>query len=389
MTTRLSDRLRRMNPMGQRGSESLFPSPVDADTRMSKLEKLRPWYFEETPLGKARIFREQMTAFALPPAPDLALILRDERLSGFSMDQALYLDIEATGLSHGAGTMAFLIGTAYFEDQDLVLEQLFVGDPSEEMAALSHFRALLDRFPYLVSFNGKSYDLSVLQSRLILNRLLTDTEGSIKLRPHLDLLHTARQAYRGVFENTRLQTLEQHVLHSDPALRENDLPGSLVPAVYFHYLRTGVVPPLEGILTHNRLDVVSMVELTRHLLPLLADPPPDTPGLVLMNLGRAALNRKLYERATTLIERARATPTAGTSVDQREACLALITAYRRLDQIQAAQAAAMDALQHTVAEDRTERVRLERQITRFQRALDRTPHAQSKDRFLDSLSSSP
>jgi len=388
VTSRLSERLRRMNPMGQQVPPSLSPS-VDTGTRLSSLQKLRSWHFEETPVGKARVFRERITVSAPPPAPNLALTLRDERLSGFSMEQALYLDIEATGLSHGAGTMAFLIGTAYFQNKELVLEQLFVADPSEELAALSHFRTLLDRFPYLVSFNGKSYDLSVLQSRLILNRLLTETEGSIKLRPHLDLLHTARQAYRGVFENTRLQTLEQHVLHLDPALRENDLPGSLVPAVYFHYLRTGVVPPLEGILTHNRVDVMSMVDLTRHLLPLFADPPANTPGPVLMNLGHAALRRKLYERATQLIERARATPMAATAESQRKASLALITGYRRLGQIHGARAAAEDALQHTSDEDRTERTRLERQIARFQSVLDRTPHTASTDRVLDSLPSSP
>jgi hypothetical protein len=260
-------------------------------------------------------------------------LLGDKRLHGFSPDNALYLDIEATGLSHGAGTFAFLIGCAYYEgtgaDRRLILEQLFMTNPENEMPVLGYFLKLLYRFEYLVSFNGKSYDLSVLQNRLILTRLLSQQEGHIKLRPHLDLLHSCRLPYGGVFANTKLQTLEREVLRIPAETRENDVPGSLVPSLYFHYLRTGYASVLDVVLTHNRTDVLSMVALTTHLIELLRQPISTLQPLVSYNLGRAALRFKQPDRAVELLKQAISTKSLGDEVYMK-AVRHLITAARRV-----------------------------------------------------------
>jgi len=306
---------------------------------------------------------------------NLHSILADDRLTGFDMKRALYLDIEATGLSHGAGTLAFLIGMCSWEDESLWLEQIFVDSPSCELAALSYFRDRLNSFPYLVSFNGKSYDLSVLQTRLVLNRLLTESESNIKLKPHLDLLHAARQAYRGVFPNTRLQTLEREALGLDASVRADDVPGSLVPALYFHFLQTGLVSPLEGVLTHNHTDTTSLVDLTTHLLTLLAPGEDCVHPRVLYNLGRAALQRKLYTRSIALFERAQANTTVEPAVEQRLISLALVTAYRRAGRLEEAMESAVTAMEHTPSHDNNERERLSRQIQRFQNRMNREQHS--------------
>lgn len=359
-----------MNPGASRASEPEPElTPVDPSLP-NDLRALRPWRQEATPHGDALVCAERQPRPACAECDQLQTLLGDPRLSGFRMDQAVYLDIEATGLSHGAGTLAFLIGLAWFEGDELVFEQLFVDDPRNEMGVLSYFLDLLDRFDYLVSFNGKSYDLSVLHSRLVVNRLLSEGEVELKLRPHLDLLHTSRQAYKGVLSDTKLQTMEREVLQIDPAERADDVPGSLVPALYFHYLQTGYARHLEPVLTHNRTDVLSMVSLTRHLLTLFESPERISHPGILYNLGRAALRRRLDARAADLIGRA---VDSGRLPQDRiyGALLDLITATRRVGRLSDAIAAATAARVLVPEWDQPERARLGRQITRYERKIAR------------------
>ncbi len=366
MLLRLQERLERMNPGKSHGLEPQ-PAPVSIPhTRASNPFGSRPWQHVSTPYGDAMTCREELPRLPCTTCPSLERLLQDPRLRDFRMDDTLYLDIEATGLSHGAGTLAFLIGLAWFEDEQIVFEQLFVEDPTQEMAVLSEFLERLERFRFLVSFNGKSYDLSVLHSRLVITRLFRQREGELKLRPHLDLLHTSRQAYKGLFDNVRLQTLEREVLGLDPAERADDIPGSLVPTLYFHYLQTGDARHLEPVFKHNRTDVLSMIRLTAHLLELMEAPGPRTHPLILYNLGRAALRRRLDARAAELI--GRAIDSGRLPAGQLYgALLDRVTAARRVGRLLEASAAARAAAALVPAWDEPERARLQRQITRYER----------------------
>ena len=189
----------------------------------------------------------------------LVRLVGDDRLEGFDPRRALYLDIEATGLDHGAGTCAFLVGLGFFDAGAFRVDQLFLRTFEEEMALLHLLKERIDAFPYLVSFNGKSYDLTVLQTRLVIQRVYSRDECELKLHPHLDLLHLSRNLYKGAWDNTRLQTLEAQLLGF---ARQDDIPGSLVPSMWYHFLRTGEIAPVEAVLQHNLWDVLSMVTLT-------------------------------------------------------------------------------------------------------------------------------
>ncbi|MCB9728450.1 MAG: ribonuclease H-like domain-containing protein [Deltaproteobacteria bacterium] len=219
----------------------------------------------------------------------LPALVADERLHGRDARQALFLDIEATGLDHGAGTHAFLIGWGRLDGQELLVRQALLREPAEEEAVLQLLVDELERDPLLVSFNGKSYDLTVLQSRLVIQRFYHRTDCDLKLRPHLDLLHLGRNLHRGRFPDTRLGTLERQLLGFE---RIDDVPGHLVPSCWFHFLRSGDAGPLGGVLLHNLHDVVSMVTLAERLaheaLPL-ADPTRD--AAVSANLARLLLRR--------------------------------------------------------------------------------------------------
>jgi uncharacterized protein YprB with RNaseH-like and TPR domain len=255
----------------------------------------------------------------------LERLIGDPRLTGFTAERALFLDIEATGLEHGAGTLAFMIGLGHFDGDEAVITQLVLREPDEERAQLELLWDLVDAFPYLVSFNGKSFDLSVLQSRLVMNRLCTPREGELKLRPHLDLLHLSRNLYRGVFGDTRLQTLEKKLLGFE---RVDDMPGALAPSCWFHWLREGDPRPLAAIAEHNRFDVLSMIALTR-VLSEKSRPVGDASrgSAMWLNLARTFLKRRQPQAALDVLGEA---PRLVTPGEQDEALALEVTACRRV-----------------------------------------------------------
>lgn len=172
--------------------------------------------------------------------------------------RALFLDTETTGLSGGAGTVAFEIGVGWIEARGMVIRQYVMRDYGEEAAMLAEIAALLRRAETVVTFNGKAFDLPLLESRMILSRIrLPLTE-----MPHLDLLHAARRVYKLRLKRCNLAALEEAVLGKT---RRDDLPGGQVPQRYFDYLRTGEFALLEDVLRHNFDDVKSLACLTAKL----------------------------------------------------------------------------------------------------------------------------
>jgi uncharacterized protein len=190
------------------------------------------------------------------------MLANNPLLGGFVPSDALFLDTETTGLSGGTGTMAFLIGLGWFEEGHFQVRQILARDFGEEKAALTYLKEIAARKKFLVTFNGKAFDVNLLTTRFIMNRLQGDLAGL----PHLDLLHPARRLLGHRLENCRLATLESDVLG---VRREGDIPGWEIPQRYFDWLRRRDPRLLAGIFEHNRLDVVSMATLTVHLVEIL------------------------------------------------------------------------------------------------------------------------
>jgi tetratricopeptide (TPR) repeat protein len=112
--------------------------------------------------------------------------------------------------------------------------------------------------------------------------------------PHLDMLHPARRLWRGDDEGCRLTTLEQSLCGH---VREGDVPGFEIPSRYFHYVRSGDARPLEAVLEHNRLDLISLACVTARAALLLDEGPAAARGArEALGLGR------LYERGGRLGE---------------------------------------------------------------------------------------
>ncbi len=323
------------------------------------------WLIEERAPTHAR---HGLVAFSRALEADFTHLERltgDPRLTGFDVRRALFLDIEATGLEHGSGTLAFLIGMGYFEGDELVLEQVLLRDHDEEAALLELTWEAVESFDFLVSFNGKSFDLSVLHNRMVMHRMCSRRECELKLRPHLDLLHVSRGIYKGLWSDVRLQTLERRVLG---LVREDDMPGALAPTCWFSWLKEADPRPLVGIARHNRLDVLSMVTLAG-LVAYEAEPRADAgrPSRVALNLARLYLRKKAYQEALRVLE---STPPLA-DADERASLLEVaVTAARRAGE-HARYQAALEAL---VALDPT-RDKEVRALARARARSARSPHA--------------
>jgi uncharacterized protein len=201
--------------------------------------------------------RTTLSGFLSLQGRDFVRLTGDEAFSDARPEEFLFLDTETTGLSGGAGTVAFLTGAAYFRDGALVLKQFFLPSFETEAAFLGNLLRLTDkenRFRFLGSFNGKGYDVQVLDTRFLLKRLT----HPFRQMPHLDLLHPGRALWKERLQDCSLQSLERRILGFR---RQNDFPSHLIPQAYFGYLRTGDSLPLGPILEHNRYDLISLVSL--------------------------------------------------------------------------------------------------------------------------------
>jgi uncharacterized protein YprB with RNaseH-like and TPR domain len=214
----------------------------------------RNWYSEpeacEPALEALRLLAPEISEDATDPA------------------QWLFLDTETTGLAGGTGTYAFLVGIAWWDAGGLQVEQFFMRDHSEEYSLLLALSERLSERRVLVTFNGKSCDWPLLETRYKMTRQIR----SHAPRAHLDLLHPARQLWRLHLESLRLSELERHILSNGRRLawdRDADIPGHLIPSIYFDYLRGGAAEPVAAVFRHNAMDLRGLAALAGKIVSIV------------------------------------------------------------------------------------------------------------------------
>ena len=210
----------------------------------------------------------------------------------FDIEKCVFIDTETTGLSGGAGTVAFLVGVGYIRRGFMTVEQFFMKDYSDEPELLYRLKALMEQAECVVSFNGKTFDMPLLRSRFTMNRMKDYPEPF-----DLDLLPPSRRVWKLRLSSCRLANLEERVLG---LAREGDLPGSEVPQRYFQYLKTGDMSLVDDIIKHNYQDIVSLGLLMDKLLTVYRDP--EKQGYVqdLFSLGKALEKQGEHSRAREL-----------------------------------------------------------------------------------------
>ena len=217
-------------------------------------------------------------------------------VAGLGREKFAFLDTETTGLSGGAGTFAFMVGIGKFEGDEFRLAQFFLREPGEEPAQLAAIEAFLAGTTALVSFNGKSFDAPVVNTRYAMHQQPSPLDGMA----HLDLLHLARRLWKLRLPSRRLGDLETEILAI--ARGAEDIPGYLVPQMYLDYLKYGDAEPLKGVFYHNEWDVLTMAALMTHIADLLSNPVETTRhdldllsiGVLHEDLGQVSEARALY-----------------------------------------------------------------------------------------------
>jgi uncharacterized protein len=205
--------------------------------------------------------------------------------------QWLFLDTESTGLMGGTGTYPFMVGIAWWDAGGLEVEQFFMRELSEEHALLLTLAERMAERPVLVTFNGKSFDWPLLETRYRMTRKVRPAAP----RAHLDFLHPARNLWRVRLGSVRLAELEKHVLGWN---RGADLISEMIPQFYFDYLRGGPPEPLVQIFLHNQMDLRGLAGLASRIVAVLADPQADgKDGLELFGVSRICERRGDIVRA--------------------------------------------------------------------------------------------
>jgi len=210
--------------------------------------------------------------------------------------RVVFIDIETTGLAGGAGTYAFLIGCAWFDGGVFRVRQFLLASYAAERGILEAVRDLVGSAGALATYNGKSFDLPVVETRFVLHRMAAPF-GDV---PHLDMLHQARRLWKAPGRDAegaatcRLTAVEAAVLGH---VREGDVPGFEIPSRYFRYVRSGDPRPLAAVLEHNRLDLLSLALLTARVA-LLAEQGVSAAATACEALGLG----RLYQRAGRLAD---------------------------------------------------------------------------------------
>lgn len=281
-------------------------------------------------------------ADSLPPSdgvwPALDLLARTPCRQGL-----LFVDLETTGLMGGAGTYAFLVGCAWFDGGVFRLRQYLMSSVTGERGLLLALADLARDSGTVVTYNGKSFDLPLIETRFLFHRMASPFAGM----PHVDMLHPARRLWRPLAEDAipapsrgslpmgesacRLTTLERTLWGVE---REGDVPGYEIPDRYFSFVRSGDARPLDAVLEHNRLDLLSLACVTAHACQMLdagpfgARSPREALGLgrIFLSGGRLDEARECFAAAGGLQA---PTPGKAAPMVQIEALRALALVSRR------------------------------------------------------------
>ncbi|MDR1655364.1 MAG: ribonuclease H-like domain-containing protein [Treponema sp.] len=198
--------------------------------------------------------------------PDL---FRRQSLTGRlpAADEYCFFDLETTGLSGGAGTVAFLAAVGRFTSSlQLRADQFLLLDYPGEASFLE--RALESLAPEsssltIVTYNGKAFDVPLLRTRCLMNGI----------RPpeifQADLLHPARRLWKNILPGCSQSVIETEILGLD---RSGDTGGAEAPDIWFDFLKSGNTQALMGICDHNIKDITGLARLFTALADIAADP---------------------------------------------------------------------------------------------------------------------
>jgi uncharacterized protein YprB with RNaseH-like and TPR domain len=296
----LKDRLQRLVAVAERRTRPAVAQPALEDVAPGlPVANERGEYYQldfEVPLEH---LHGDVALGRLRTIDDAAVrVLAQELPEGpFDLGSAVFLDTETTGLAGGSGTAAFLIGIGYVDGDRFRVRQYFMRDYHEEPAQLLGLARDLARFRSVVTFNGKMFDVPLLEARYALQR----ARFPLSEAPHLDLLHPARRLWKARLVSCRLQSLEAALLRVH---RHGDVPGEEIPRIYFDYVRRRDPRAVARIFHHNRLDILSLAALSALAGQWVREEGWAEDARDIVSLGRVLELAQLYDRSEAEYRRA-------------------------------------------------------------------------------------
>jgi uncharacterized protein YprB with RNaseH-like and TPR domain len=223
----------------------------------------------------------------------------DPSIATNNLETYAFLDTETSGLAGGTGTFTFLVGIGRYNQDGFQLSQFFMRDPGEETALLLALEKFIAPCKTLVTFNGKSFDIPLLNTRYALQGWKSPFIGM----SHVDLLHLSRRLWRDRLPSCTLSCLEGQILGAFRT--EEEVPGWMIPQMYFDYLRDGDARPLKRVFYHNAMDVVSMAALLNHTTRLLEEPTeiPESDNVEMIAAARLFVEQGYVNQAVMLYQR--------------------------------------------------------------------------------------
>ena len=298
----------------------IAPVPLEELVEGMRIENVRGEFFlvESSVHLEIRHGDVPLSRFHAIEPDTIGVLTAEPELESFDLRRAVFLDTETTGLAGGAGTAAFLIGIGWVDGERFRVRQYFMRDYHEEGALLHALAEELKRFDRLVTFNGKMFDVPLLDARFRLNRGRFPLSGA----PHLDLLHPARRLWKARLESCRLQSLEAELMG---LRRHGDIAGEEIPNVYFDWVRRRDARMLARVFEHNRQDIVSLAALAVLACQWVEDGQAED-ARDIYSLARVLERGRLYARSEAEYQRALA---AGSELVRGPALLRLAWRAKR------------------------------------------------------------
>lgn len=277
-----------------------FTDPFDDDLPWKEVETAHGRHFETERLYERHRRHGSIGIADLEQMPhDLLQPISNGEIASVPPEKWCFLDTETTGLAGGSGTYAFLIGVGRITPQGFRIRQFFMREFGEEASQLSALHEHLKQFDVLITYNGRTYDQPLLETRY---RMVRQKPPFAALE-HLDLLFGARRLWRLRFDSCRLVDLENQILGVE---RQGDLPGDMIPYVYFEYLRTQELMRLLPIFHHNAVDILTLACLTA-IVPLAFHAPEQAKfahGAEMVGLARWWRQAEQWDNALSLFRQA-------------------------------------------------------------------------------------
>ncbi len=205
-------------------------------------------------------------------------------------------------MSGGAGTVAFLVGCGFYDLGAFQVRQFLLTSYAAERALLTAVAEFFDDAELIVTYNGKTFDVPVMETRWMFHRMEMPLDGV----PHFDALHTARRLWKSRTDDpgeggcgcrrwsaccSMSAALATSAASKSPPASSSSCAAAIPSA------RTG--------LEHNRLDLVSLAAVTARAVKMIeegADACDD--GAQALAVGRIFERAGLLARADECYRRA-------------------------------------------------------------------------------------